>query len=252
MVTRVILSVVLFSLLSFNLYAAERVVVFAASSTTNVLNDVVSIYNSKGGDVLVSFAGSGPLAKQIEAGAPAAIFLSANQEWMDYLDKESLLEPGSRVDLLGNEIVLIGDKNNKTDIVLNEKTDIVALLKGGKLVIGSPESVPAGAYAKKAFIYLKLWDKLQKNVAMVENVRVALAFVSRGEAPYGVVFSTDAMADKNVRIVAYFPADSYGEVAYPAAMIKGKATGEVKKFYQFLQSDEAKAVYKKYGFKVIG
>lgn len=241
--------VLFFSLGLVSVYGADKVTVFAAASTTNMMDELLKIYNSKGGNANASYAGSGTLAKQIEAGAPASIFVSANQEWADYLDKKGLIEPGTRKNLVGNTLVLIGGADSKIIVDLTKNPDIVKLLDGGKLAIGSPESVPAGQYAKEAFTKLGLWEGLQKNIASVENVRVALAFVSRGEAPLGVVFGTDAAADKNVKVVAEFPSDTHGDISYPILIVKGNASGEAKKLYDFLQSDEAKEIYNKYGFK---
>lgn len=244
-----LVSFLFFSLGLVSVYGAERVTVFAAASTTNMMDELLKIYNSKGGNANASYAGSGTLAKQIEAGAPASIFISANQEWADYLDGKGLIEAGTRKNLVGNTLVLIGEAGSKIIVDLIKKPDIVKLLAGGKLAIGAPESVPAGQYAKEAFTKLGLWDGLQKNIASVENVRVALAFVSRGEAPLGVVFGTDAAADKNVKVLAEFPADTYGDISYPILIVKGMGGNEAKKLYNFLQSDEAKKIYKKYGFK---
>lgn len=224
--------------------------VFAAASTTNMMDEVIGIYNAGGGNAGASYAGSGTLAKQIEAGAPAAIFISANKEWADYLDQNGLTENGTRKDLLGNTLVLIGASDSKITTDLAKKPDLVTILNGGKLVIGAPESVPAGKYAKDAFMKLGMWDSLQKNIAAVENVRVALSFVSRGEAPLGVVFGTDAAADKKVKVIAEFPGDTHDAINYPILIVKGKGSAEVKKFYDFLLGGEAKKVYKKYGFKV--
>lgn len=229
--------------------AAEKVTVFAAASTTNMMDELLGIYNAQGGNAAGSYAGSGALAKQIESGAPAAIFISANQDWADYLDKKGMSEPGTRKNLVGNTLVLIGQAGNKIRVDLTKNPDLVKILNGGKLVIGAPESVPAGKYAKDAFIKLGLWEGLQKNIASVENVRVALAFVSRGEAVMGVVFGTDAASDKNVSVIDVFPANTHDEISYPILMVKGKSTPEAKKLYDFLNGPKAKEIYKKYGFK---
>lgn len=242
--------VLCFSIFNISAFAAEKVTVFAAASTTNLMDELISMYNAEGGNVKGSYAGSGILAKQIESGAPAAIFISANQEWADYIDQQELTENGTRKNFLGNNLVLIGATDSKIKMDLSKKPDLSKILNGGKLVIGAPESVPAGKYAKDAFMKLGMWDSLQKNIASVENVRVALSFVSRGEAPLGVVFGTDAAADKNVKVIAEFPGDTHDAINYPILIVKGKGSAEVKKFYDFLLGGEAKKVYKKYGFKV--
>ncbi len=232
-------------------FAAEKVMVFAAASTTNVMDEVLAIYNKQGGNASGSYDSSGNLARQIKAGAPAAIFISADQKWMNELENEKLIEPGTRVNLLGNSIVLIARADSKLpEIDLSKKPDLAKMLGDGRLAIGNPESVPNGTYAKEGFIKLGLWDSIKDHLAMAQNVRVALSYVSMGETPLGVVFGTDAAADKNVKVLSVFPAGSHADVSYPSAIVKGKASPEVKKLYEFLQSPEAKAVYKKYGFSV--
>ncbi len=175
-------------------FAADKVIVFAASSTTNMIDEVLAVYNKKGGNAYGSYAASGALAKQIQSGAPAGIFISANKEWMDKLEN-----------LFGNKLVLITNKKNNIKVDFSKKVDFTSILQNEKLVIGAPESVPAGQYAKQSFTKLGYWDSLQKNIVTAANVRDALAFVSRGEALLGVVFGTDAAADKNVTVVAEFP-----------------------------------------------
>lgn len=245
-----VLFAAVFFVLPASLFAAEKVTVFAAASTTNMLDEVFAVYNKKGGNAVGSYAASGALARQIQSGAPAGIFVSANQEWMDKLEQDKLIEKGSRKNLVGNNLVLISDKNSKIKVDFSKKADLPAVLKNEKFVIGAPESVPAGAYAKEALTKLGLWDGIRKNIVTAENVRAALAFVSRGEALLGVVFGTDAAADKNVKVIAVFPENSHADISYPIGMIKGNVNDEVKKLYKFMLSDEAKAIYKKYGFKV--
>lgn len=230
------------------LFAAEKVTVFAAASTTNMMDEVIALYNKSGGNAVGSYGSSGALVKQINAGAPAGIFISANQSWMDKLEKDNMLEKGSRKNLVSNKLVLITHKNNNISADFNKKIDFASILKSEKMVIGAPESVPAGEYAKQAFTKLGYWASLQKNIVTAANVRDALAFVSRGEALLGVVFATDAMADKNVKVVAEFPANTHDDISYPIAIIKENSNDEVKKLYNFLLSDKAKNIYKKYGF----
>lgn len=240
----------LFLMLPYVSYAAEKVVVFAAASTTNMMDEVLSMYNKKGGNAVGSYGASGALVKQIESGAPAAIFISANQEWMDKLEKTGMVEKGTRQNIVGNSLVIVANKKNKVSIDLTKKVDFASILKNEKLVIGQPESVPAGNYAKQAFTKLGYWDALQKNIVTASNVRDALAFVSRGEAKLGVVFGTDAKQDKNVVIAGEFPSSTHDDISYPVAIIKDNDNKEVRKLYDFLLSKEAKQVYAKYGFKI--
>lgn len=245
-----ILLISLLTLIPAVSFAADKVVVFAAASTTNMIDEVLSVYNKKGGNAAGSYASSGALVKQIQSGAPAGIFISANQEWMDKLEKEGALENGTRQNLVGNKLVLITNKINNIKVDFSKKVDFASILKNEKLVIGAPESVPAGQYAKQSFTKLGYWDSLQKNIVTAANVRDALSFVSRGEALLGAVFGTDAIADKNVAVVAEFPGNTHDDISYPVAVIKDNSNQEVKKLYNFLISDEAKKIYEKYGFKV--
>lgn len=230
------------------LFAAEKVTVFAAASTTNMMDEVLALYNKKGGNAVGSYGSSGALVKQIESGAPAEIFISANQNWMDKLEKSKMIENSTRKNLVTNKLVLITHKKNNITADFSKKIDFASILKNEKLVIGAPESVPAGEYAKQAFTKLGYWSSLQKSIVTAANVRDGLAFVSRGEALLGVVFATDAIADKNVKVVAEFPANTHDDISYPIAVIKENSGDEVKKLYNFLISDEAKKIYKKYGF----
>ncbi len=232
-------------------FAADKVVVFAAASTTNMIDEVLNIYNKKGGNAVGSYASSGALVKQILSGAPAGIFISANHDWMDKLEKEGAIEKGTHQNFVGNKLVLITNKkNNNIKVDFNKKVDFASILKKDKLVIGAPESVPAGQYAKQSFEKMGYWDSLQKNIVTAANVRDALSFVSRGEALLGVVFGTDAIADKNVIILAEFPSNTHDDISYPIGIIKDNSNKEVRKVYDFLISDEAKKIYEKYGFKV--
>ena len=246
-----LISILVFTfLLPQVIFAAEKVTVFAAASTTNMINEVLSVYNKKGGNAVGSYGSSGALVKQIQSGAPAGIFISANQKWMNNLEKSNLIEKSTRKNLVKNRLVLITHKKNNITADFSKKIDFASILKNEKLVIGAPESVPAGEYAKQAFTKLGYWSSLQKNIVTADNVRDALAFVSRGEALLGVVFATDAIADKNVKVVAEFPENTHDDISYPIAVIKENANNEVKKLYNFLISDEAKKIYKKYGFGI--
>lgn len=251
MKSRLIFLLMLLLLVPSLLFSAEKVTIFSAASTSNMIDEIISLYNKKNGvKVLSSYASSGALVKQIMSGAPAGIFISANQDWMDKLEKENLVKKGSRKNFAGNRLVLITHKNNNISVDLKNKNSIISLLKNEKLVIGSPESVPAGQYAKQSFTKLGYWSDLQKNIVTASSVRDALAFVSRGEALMGAVFSTDAVIDKNVKVLATFDENLHDKITYPICIVKDNDNKNVEDFYNFLFSSEAKSVIKKYGFSV--
>lgn len=229
------------------------VTVFAAASLTNAFEDIAKLYAAKGekAQVKFSFAASSGLAKQMEAGAPASIFASADQKWMDYAAGKGLVIPESRVTLLGNTLVLVAPSDKAKPVTITRGMDIEALLgPNGRIATGLVDSVPVGIYAKTAFTTLGVWDKVAPRIVGAESVRAALALVERGEVPYGIVYATDAAIAKNVTVVATFPADSHPPVEYPIALVKGQDTPAAKSFFAFLQSPQAKEVYKKYGFAV--
>lgn len=231
---------------------ADEVVVFAAASTTDALNEVGQLFFAKTKHTLKpSYASSSTLAKQVEQGAPAQIFVSANEKWADYLDEKKLLAPGSRTSLLGNSVVLIAPADSRSpDIRIEKGFDLVAALQGGRLSVGDPDHVPAGIYAKEALTNLGVWEVLEPRLARTNDVRAALALVERGEAPFGIVYGTDAAASKGVKVVGTFPASSHKPVTYPVAVIAGKDTAAAKSFLDFMKAPEAKAVFKKHGFTV--
>ena len=220
------------------------VLVFDAASLTNVIDDLSQAFTDKTHvPVKSSPAASSALAKQIEAGAPADVFFSADLEWMDYLDQKKLLKPGSRHDVVGNSLVLIAPADSSVSIKLQKGVDFGA----GKMATGDPDSVPVGKYAKAALEKLGAWDKVSGQIVRAENVRAALAFVARGEAPLGIVYKTDALAEKKVRIVAEFPRDTYPPITYPIAVTThGGATAQ--QFVDFVRSKPAVEIFKKYGF----
>lgn len=231
---------------------ADEVVVFAAASLTNALNEVGTAFAAKTGHtVKPSYAASSALAKQIESGAPAQVFASADLKWMDYLTEKKLVKPQARFDLLGNTLVLIAPADAKTgSIALDEKTDIAALLGAERIATGNPESVPVGLYFKKAMETSGQWAKVQPRVAAADSVRGALAFVERGEVPYGVVYGTDAAVSKKVKVVGTFPDTLYGQIVYPFAQVDGKESPASSAFLDFVRGNEAKGIFVKYGFKV--
>ena len=232
--------------------ARAQTTVFAAASMTNALQDIGKLYKEKTGkDVVFSFAASSALAKQLEAGAPAGIFISADNKWMDYTEGKDLTLKATRVTPIGNSLVLIMPADTAKDVKIDKSFDWLAFLGAdGKLATGLTDSVPIGVYAKTALTNLGQWDKVKERVVGAESVRAALALVERGEAAAGIVYSTDAAIAKNVKIVATFPADSHPPVEYPYEIVKGQDTPETKAVFDFLVGPEAKAVYAKYGFVV--
>lgn len=227
---------------------AEDVSVFAAASLKNALDEVAAGFITETGHtVTISYAGSNALAKQIIEGAPADIFISANVEWVDEVEKAELVT--ERADILGNSLVLIahGADAPAVDVAA---ADITALLDGGKLAMALVDSVPAGQYGKAALEHLGQWDAVQADVAQSNNVRAALALVATGEAPYGIVYATDAAAEDNVTVVGEFPADSYPTITYPAALLTESADDADRAFYQALSGDTADAIFARHGFVV--
>ncbi|MHB1218780.1 MAG: molybdate ABC transporter substrate-binding protein [Alphaproteobacteria bacterium] len=227
----------------------EGVVVFAAASLKESLDEAARQYQAGSPDrILISYAASSALAKQIELGAPADIFISADLEWMDYLATRNLIKPATRTDLLGNSLVLIAPKGSTVALKLAPGADLAGALRSGKLAMGDPDHVPAGKYGKAALERLGLWASVQGSVARAENVRAALAFVARGEAPLGIVYGTDAAAEKAVKVVDAFPVGSYPPIVYPVAeTASGGKTGAAR-FLAYLRSAEAKSVFQHFGF----
>ncbi|WEF25669.1 molybdate ABC transporter substrate-binding protein [Paracoccus sp. S3-43] len=227
---------------------AEDVSVFAAASLKNALDEVAGQFIvDTGHTVTISYAGSNALAKQIIEGAPADIFISANVEWVDEVEKADLVT--ERQDILGNRLVLIGH-GDAAPVEISAETDLAALLGGGKLAMALADSVPAGQYGKAALENLGLWDGVQADVAQSDNVRAALALVATGEAPLGIVYATDAAAEDDVTIVGDFPPDSYPAIIYPAALLTGAADDADRAFYDALSGDAADAIFEKHGFSV--
>jgi molybdate transport system substrate-binding protein len=230
----------------------EPLIVFAAASLTDTLQKVSDAYTkSSGTPVKLSFAASSALAKQIESGARADVFFSADQEWMDYLDERQLIQRESRADLLGNRLVLIAPRDSKVALKLGPGAPILAALgNAGRLATGDPDSVPAGKYAKAALSSLKLWDGLQPRLARAENVRVALMYVARGEAPLGVVYATDAVVEPRVRIVDQFPENSHEPISYPVAQTR-TASANAASYLAFLRGPGARSIFIEAGFRFL-
>jgi len=230
---------------------ADDIVVFAAASLTNALSEIGQAFERQGNEkVTFSFASSSTLAKQIESGAPANLFISADLEWMDYLDKQHLIAPGSRSDLLGNRLVLVAPRDSDLSVVLTSGVDFVPLLKGGLLATGDPDHVPVGKYAKIALQKLGAWDTVSGKIARADSVRAALALVERGEVAVGIVYATDAAISPKVKVVGMFGEDLHPSITYPAGLIHGKATPAAARFLDYLKTNESKTTFQKYGFSV--
>ena len=227
--------------------------VFAAASLKNALDDVAASWVAGGhAKPAISYAASGPLAKQIEAGAPADIFISADLAWMDYAEGKSLIDKASRFTLLGNDLVLIVPKASTATFKIAPNAPLADLVGAdGRLAVGEPKSVPAGKYAQDALQKLGIWDSVKGKLAYAESVRAALQLVARGEAPAGIVYKTDAFADPGVKILDTFPEDSHAPVVYPAALVSGASNPDGAGFLAYLKGPEAKAVFEKQGFAVI-
>lgn len=231
---------------------AADITMFGAASLADALKEIAADYQKESGKtVAVSFAASSALARQIEASGGADIFMSADLDWMDYLDKKGLIAPSSRENLLANHLVLIAPKATSVTIAIAPHFDLLGALKGGRLAIANPDTVPAGKYGKAALTALGVWDNISAHLANAEDVRVALAYVARGEAPLGIVYQTDAQAEPNVKIVGIFPESSHPPILYPAALTKD-AKPDARAFLAYLSSPTARAVFEKDGFTVLG
>ena len=241
----------LIALLTPTLAHAAGPLVFAAASLTDVLNVVAEVYEKTGQPKPVfSFASSATLARQIENRAPADIFISADEQWMDYIATRNLIEPASRVALLSNRIVLVSTATNPIVLTIEPGFALGKALGAGKLALADPDSVPAGRYAKAALENLGVWREIEPRVVRAENVRGALAFVERADARAGVVYATDAALAKNITIVGTFPEISHPPITYPIALLRQKPSAEAKSFYDFMRSDTAKEIYQRFGFIV--
>ncbi len=231
---------------------ADEVVVFAAASMKTALDAVAADFQTATGHtVTISYAGSNALAKQIIEGAPADIFISAAVNWMDEVEKAGLVADDSRTDLLGNTLVLIAHGKGAAPVAIAPGFDLAGLLGYNKLAMALVDSVPAGQYGKAALESLGVWPAVEPLVAQSDNVRAALALVSTGEAPLGIVYASDAAADDNVTVVGTFPADSHPAIVYPAALLTGAADAADRAFFEALSSDAADARFAAEGFAIL-
>jgi len=227
---------------------AENLTVFAAASLRNALDENAKAYQATTGDrIAVAYAASSALAKQIEAGAPADLFVSADLDWMDYLEQRRLVRPATRRNLLGNRLVLIAPAGSKVSVSIAPGFPIAKLLDGGRLAMANPDSVPAGRYGKASLTALGVWKDVEAKVAAAENVRAALLLVSREEAPLGIVYATDAAAEPRVKIVGTFPENTHPPIVYPGAVTaSGKPAAGA--FLDWLGGPEARKIFRKHGF----
>jgi molybdate transport system substrate-binding protein len=229
------------------------VLVFAAASLKNALDAVNAQWTKETGKkAVISYASSPALAKQIEQGAPAQMFISADLDWMDYLAAKSLIKPDTRSNLLGNRIVLIAPKDKAQPVEIKPGFDLAKLLGDGRLAMANVEAVPAGKYGKAALEKLGVWAGVSGKIAQTENVRAALLLVSRGEAPAGIVYQTDAAAGPNVRIIGTFPEDTHPPIVYPIALTAGAVHPDATEFLAYIKSDKAKSLFQAQSFTVLG
>lgn len=230
----------------------DTVVVFAAASLKTALDAIGGKWSAATGKkVVFSYAASGPLAKQIESGAPADVFASADLKWMDYVAEKKLINPESRKALLGNKLVLIAPKEAAAEIKIGKDFKLAEAIGESKLATGDPKSVPVGTYAQAALRSLGVWDDVAPKIAGAESVRAALAFVARGEAKYGIVYQTDANSEPKVKVVDTFPADSHPPIVYPFALTASSRNAMAAEFLAFLKQPDAVRVFEAEGFTVL-
>lgn len=225
--------------------------VLAAASLQEGMTDAAEAWKAKGHAApVLSFASSAALARQIEAGASADLFMSADEEWMDHVAQRKLIRPATRTSLLANRLVLIAPASSRASLRIERNFPLAPALGKGRLAMASPEAVPAGRYGKAALTELGVWPSVQGRIANSENVRAALLLVERGEAPFGIVYATDARASRKVRVVGVFPTDSHPPISYSLAMLQSSRHRDAEAFRQFLLSREGKAIFARRGFAV--
>ena len=231
---------------------AQELTVFAAASLTDAMKDVSTLWTKAGHPPLrMSFGASSTLARQIEQGAPVALFASADEKWMDYLAQKNLIVADTRKDLLGNDLVLVVPAEKPLHVTIGPSFDLMGLLgANGRLATGDPAHVPVGIYAEQALKKLGWWDKVAPRLARTDDVRAALLLVERGEAPAGIVYATDAAVSKAVMVAGTFPASSHDPVSYPFAVVKAGDTPQARALMTFLAGTQARAVFVQRGFKV--
>lgn len=238
--------------LGLALPARAQITVFAAASLKNALDEASAAYGKDSGSppARISYAASSTLARQIEQGAPADLFLSADTDWVDYLAKMNLLRPGSRVDLYTNHLALVAAKDSPVKLALRRGMPLATALGAGRLAMAGAD-VPAGRYGQQALTALGVWDQVKDRTARGENVRATLQFVARGEAPLGIVYDTDANSEPGVRIVALFPDSSHPKIVYPGAVVATSTAPAAAPFLAWLHGAKAAAIFRKYGFEAL-
>ncbi|MGV1872226.1 molybdate ABC transporter substrate-binding protein [Agrobacterium rosae] len=233
-------------------FAQDKVTVFAAASMKNALDAANAEWAKEtNNEATVSYAASSALAKQIEAGAPADLFISADLAWMDYVAGKKLIKEDTRTNLLGNRLVIVAPADKATPVEIKQGFDLAKLVGDGKLAMGAVDSVPAGKYGKSALEKLGVWSSVEGKVAGAESVRAALVLVSRGEAPYGIVYQTDAAADQGVKIVGTFPQDNHEPIIYPVAILSESKSPAAAAYLEFLKSAKAAPFFEKQGFTIL-
>ena len=249
MLHRLVLLMSLF--LTTPVLAQDKLVIFAAASLTEALSEVGVAYAKAGHPAPVfSFAASSALARQIENGAPAGVFVSADEEWMDYLGTRKLIAPDSRISFLGNTLVLVVPEGESLGVTIAPNFDLAGALKGRKLALADPTGVPAGRYGRAALEFLGAWAASEPLIVRTDNVRAALTFVERKEAAAGIVYATDAALTDKVDVAGTFPANSHPPISYPVAIITKNDSAEARAFRDVLLSDGVKSIFRNYGFTV--
>lgn len=232
--------------------AQDTVTVFAAASLKNALDDINAAWKDETGkEAAISYAGSSALARQIEEGAPADVFISADLDWMAYLSEKNLTQKDTEINLLGNRIVLIAPADSTAQIEIAPGFDLAGALGDERLAMANIDSVPAGKYGKASLTGLGVWDAVEGKVAQAENVRAAMALVAAGEAPFGIVYQTDAAADDTVKIIAAFPEDTHDPIIYPAALTAEATAADAAAFLDYLKTQKARELFEKQGFTVL-
>jgi molybdate transport system substrate-binding protein len=231
---------------------AQTLTVFAAASLTDAMKDVSALWVKAGHPALtMSFGASSTLARQIEQGAPANLFASADEKWMDYIAQKNLIVASTRQDLLGNDLVLVVPANKPLHVTIGSNFNLAGLLGStGRLAVGDPAHVPVGIYAEQVLKKLGLWDSIEPRLARAADVRSGLLLVERGEAPAGIVYGTDAAVSKGVMVAGTFPASSHDPITYPFAVTKTGDTPEARALLKFMAGPQARAAFVQRGFKV--
>jgi len=230
--------------------SAKNILIFAAASTADALSAAIKVYPDKTSPIRVSYASSGALARQIENGAPTALFLSASVPWTKRLGQKNLLANNSMIDLLHNRLVLAVPKSSKLNIKITKGFDLALKIGNGRLAIGNPSHVPAGIYAKAALKNLGVWQSLARRTARTSDVRGALALIERGEVPAGIIYQSDVITSKRAKVLDTFPEESHPPILYPLSIIKEHETKAARRFYVYLQSESVSAIFRQFGFDV--